>query len=102
MRRMPTPSRISVLVCGLLAVATPFLAGALSWGYLDEAQRGGPFFYALYWPVLALSALPARVSEPLLENALPMVLLYFGGYLVVDQLVRALRAAAARRARPRA
>src|SRR3954454_1973056 len=96
---MRTPSRLSVLVCGLLAVATPFLAGALSWGYLDEAQRGGPLFYALYWPILALDALPERLSQPLLENALPMVLMYFGGYLLVDQLARALRDAARRRMR---
>jgi hypothetical protein len=96
---MRTPSRLSVLACGLLAVATPFVAGALSWGYLDEAQRGGPLFYALYWPILALDALPPRVSQPLLENALPMVLMYFAGYLLVDQLVRALRDAARRRMR---
>lgn len=94
---MHAPSRTSVLACGLLAALTPFLAGAMAWHYLDEAQRGGPFFYALYWPILALDALPARVGGPLLENALPMVLMYFGGYLLVDQLVRRLRAVLRRR-----
>lgn len=96
---MRSPSRISIWLCAALAVLTPFVAGALSWGYLDEAQRSGPLFYALYWPILALDALPPRFSAPLLENALPMVLMYFGGYLLVDQLVRALRDAIARRRR---
>ena len=95
--RMRTPTRSAVWLCAALAVLTPFLAGALSWGYLDESQRGGPLFYVLYWPILALGALPPRAREPLLENALPMVLMYFGGYLLVDQLVRAAFRALRRR-----
>jgi len=94
---MRAPSRSSIWLCAALAVLTPFVAGALSWGYFDEAQRGGPLFYALYWPILALGALPERAREPLLANALPIVLMYFGGYLLVDQLVRAAFRALRRR-----
>ena len=89
---MYTPSRRAILICALLAVLTPFAAGAVSWHYFDEAQRGGPLYWLLYWPMLAIDLLPARIAGPLLENALPRVLLYFAGYLFVDQLWRGRQA----------
>ena len=87
---MPVPNRLSVLISAALAVATPLLAGARAWRLVDEEPHAGVGYVLLYWPSLLLDLLPARAAEAFQLSALPTVLLYFGGYLLLCQLARSL------------
>ncbi len=87
---MPAPSRPSLLIAAALAVATPLVAGAQAWRLVDEEPRSGALYVLLYWPSLLLDLLPARAAEAFTLSALPTVLLYFGGYLLVCEGARAL------------
>ena len=87
---MPAPNRLSILISAALAVATPLLAGSLAWRLIDEEPRSGVGYVLLYWPSLLLDQLPARAAEAFQRSALPTVLLYFGGYLLLCQLARTL------------
>jgi len=87
---MPAPNRLSVLICAALAVATPLLAGARAWQLVDESPHAGVGYVLLYWPSLLLEQLPVPAAEAFQRSALPTVLLYFGGYLLLCQLARAL------------
>ena len=87
---MPAPNRLSILISAALAVATPLLAGSLAWGLVDEEPRSGAGYVLLYWPSLMLDQLPARAAEAFQRSALPTVLLYFAGYLLLCQLARTL------------
>ncbi len=86
---MPAPNRLSVLISAALAVATPLVAGARGWRLVDEEPHGGAGYVLLYWPSLLLELLPKRAAEAFQLSALPTVLLYFGGYLLLCQGVRA-------------
>jgi len=86
---MPS-NRLSILLSAALAVATPFLAGSMAWGYVDEDRRSGVVYVLLYWPSILIDSLPARFAEGFTRSALPTVLLYFGGYLLLCQGARAL------------
>lgn len=80
---MSLARRLVLLACAFLAVVTPLLAGAHAWRYVDEAwvpQSAEPL---LLWPSLLIAALPARAEEVLTASALPTVLLYFAGYLLM-------------------
>ncbi len=100
---MRAPDRLAVLVCAALAAATPMLAGTLAWRYVDEWQQTGALFYALYWPSVAIEQLPDAARRAFTMSALPTVLLYFAGYLLVFQAVRAAVARGVGRGkRPRA
>ena len=87
---MPAPNRLSVLLCAALAVATPLLAGSMAWRLLDDGRRSGAVYVVLYWPSILIDCLPARFAEGFTRSALPTVLLYFGGYLLLCQGARAL------------
>jgi len=89
-RRMPAPNRLSVLISAALAVATPVLAGARAWRLVDEERHLKAGDVLLYWPSLLLDQLPPRAAEAFQRSALPTVLLYFGGYLLLCQLARTL------------
>ena len=86
---MPAPNRPSILISAALAVATPLLAGASAWHYLDDDRRTGLIYVLLYWPSILIDALPPRAAEAFTLSALPTVLLYFAGYLLLCQGVRA-------------
>ena len=85
---MPAPNRPSILISAALAVATPLLAGASAWHYLDEDRRTGLIYVLLYWPSILIDALPPRAAEAFTLSALPTVLLYFAGYLLLCQAAR--------------
>jgi len=87
---MPAPNRPCILVSAALAVATPFVAGAQAWRLLDEGRRWGAVDVLLYWPSLLLDQLPPRAAEAFQRSALPTVLLYFGGYLLLCRFARTL------------
>jgi len=87
---MAAPTRLTILLSAALAVASPLVAGAMAWGYLDEDRRHGLAYWLVYWPSILLDLLPARAAEAFTLSALPTVLLYFGGYLAVCEGVRAL------------
>ena len=87
---MPAPNRLSVLISAALAVATPLLAGAHAWQLVDEDRRWGAGDVLLYWPSLLLDELPPRAAETFQRSALPTVLLYFGGYLLLCRFARTL------------
>ena len=87
---MPAPTRTSVLVSAALAVASPLVAGAQAWRLVDEEPRSGALYVLVYWPSLLLEQLPPRAAEAFTLSALPTVLLYFGGYLALCEVVRAL------------
>ena len=88
---MHVPSRSTVVVCGLLAVLTPALGVLMAKSYFVDGGggHGAAVFYLLYWPVLLLQALPERIAVPLAGSPFLVLLMYFGAYLLVDQLVRA-------------
>jgi len=88
---MSAANRLAVVACATLAVATPLLAGAGVWRYLDPEHRHGLAYVLLYWPSIALDALPARAAEAFTLSALPTVLIYFAGYLLLWRLLRLLR-----------
>ena len=87
---MPAPNRLSILVSAALAVVTPLLAGAHAWRLVDEGHRWDTRDALLYWPSLLLDQLPPRAAEAFQRSALPTVLLYFGGYLLLCGLARTL------------
>ena len=87
---MPAPNRLSILVSAALAVATPLLAGAMAWRLLDDDGRSGPVYVLVYWPSILLDHLPPAAAEAFTLSALPTVLLYFAGYLLLCQAVRSL------------
>jgi hypothetical protein len=86
---MPAPNRLSILISAALAVATPLLAGAMAWRLLDEDGRSGFAYVLVYWPSILLDCLPAAAADAFTLSALPTVLLYFGGYLLLCHAVRA-------------
>ena len=86
---MPAPNRSSILICTALAVATPLLAGRMAWRLLDDDRRSGVAYVLMYWPSILIDSLPTRFAEGFTRSALPTVLLYFGGYLLLSQGVRA-------------
>ncbi len=86
---MPAPNRSSILISAALAVATPLLAGASAWHYLDDDRRTGLIYVLLYWPSILIDALPPRAAEAFTLSALPTVLLYFAGYVLLCQGARA-------------
>jgi len=81
--------RPSILISAALAVATPLVAGSQAWSYLDESNRHGVAYVVLYWPSILLSHLPPAATRAFTLSALPMVLMYFAGYLLVCRVVRA-------------
>jgi hypothetical protein len=85
---MPAPNRLSILISAALAVATPLLAGAMAWRLLDDDGRSGLVYGLVYWPSILLDQLPAAAADAFTLSALPTVLLYFGGYLLLCQAVR--------------
>lgn len=87
---MPAPNRPCILACAALAVATPLVGGARAWHLIDEGARRGAVDVLIYWPSLLLDQLPARAAEAFQRSALPTVLLYFGGYLLLCQVARTL------------
>ena len=87
---MAAPDRPSILISAALAAATPLLGGAMAWRLLDDAGRSGLVYGLVYWPSILLDALPTVAADAFTASALPTVLLYFGGYLLVCQAVRAL------------
>ena len=87
---MPAPNRLSILISAALAVASPLLAGAMAWRYLDDDRRSGLIYVLVYWPSILLDRLPERAAEAFTLSALPTVLLYFAGYLLLCQGARAL------------
>ena len=86
---MLSVNRASVLIAATLAVASPFVAGALAWGYVDERARG-PGYLLLYWPMLLIDHLPQRASSVLMTSGLVPLLLYFGFYLLACHGLRLL------------
>ena len=87
---MVAPNRPSILISAALAVGTPLLGGAMAWRLLDDAGRSGLVYVLVYWPSILLDALPTVAADAFTESALPTVLLYFGGYLLACQALRAL------------
>ncbi len=87
---MAAPHRLDILISAALAVATPLLAGPRAWRLLDEQAHPGALDVLLFWPSLLIDQLPARAAEAFTLSALPTVLLYFGGYLLLCQGARAL------------
>jgi hypothetical protein len=87
---MAAPNRFSILLSAALAVATPLLAGTMAWSYLDQDRRSGLVYVLLFWPSILIDRLPAPAAEAFTLSALPTVLLYFAGYLLLCQGVRAL------------
>jgi len=90
MPRMPAPSRVTILTCAALAVASPLVAGAQAWRLVDEEPRSGACYLLLYWPSILIDQLPPRAAEAFTLSALPTVLLYFAGYLALGWGVQAL------------
>jgi hypothetical protein len=86
---LPAPDRPGILLAAALAVATPLLAGSMAWSYIDEDQRHGAAYMLLYWPSILLDRLPPAAAAAFTLSALPMVLMYFGGYLLLIQVARA-------------
>jgi len=86
---MLAPNRSSILVSAALAVASPFAGGMLAWRYVDESSRGLGYVL-LNWPVILVTQLPGRVTDALMTSGFAVLLLYFGGYLLLCQLARTL------------
>ena len=86
---MAASDRPSILISAALAVCTPLLGGAMAWRLLDDDGRSGLVYVLVYWPSILLDCLPAVVADAFTVSALPTVLLYFAGYLLVCQAARA-------------
>ena len=86
---MPTPNRLSILISAALAVATPLLAGSMAWRLLDDDGRSGLVYVLVFWPSILLDQLPTAAADAFTLSALPTVLLYFAGYLLLCKGVRA-------------
>jgi hypothetical protein len=87
---MSAPNRLSILISAALAVATPLLAGSMAWRLLDDDGRSGLVYVLVFWPSILLDLLPTAAADAFTLSALPTVLLYFAGYLLLCQGVRAL------------
>ncbi len=87
---MPAPNRLSILLSAALAIATPLLGGSMAWRLLDEDRRGGVVYALVYWPSILIDQFPAPAAAAFTLSALPTVLLYFAGYLLLCQAVRAV------------
>ena len=87
---MAAPNRLCILISAALAVATPLLAGTRAWSLVDEEPRSGVLYVLLFWPSILLDHLPAAAAAAFTLSALPTVLLYFAGYLLLCQGARAL------------
>jgi hypothetical protein len=86
---MVAPNRPSILISAALAVCTPLLGGSMAWRLLDDDGRTGLVYVLVYWPSILLDALPGVIADAFTVSALPTVLLYFGGYLLLCQAMRA-------------
>ena len=86
---MLAPNRSSILLSAALAVASPLVGAVMAWGYVDERSRGLGYVL-LYWPVILVAQLPQRVTDALMTSGFVVLLLYFGGYLLLCQGVREL------------
>ncbi len=86
---MLAPNRSSILIAAALAVASPFAGGLLAWRYVDASARGLGYVL-LYWPVILVRELPARITDALMASGMVILLMYFGGYLLLCQLARTL------------
>jgi len=86
---MSAPNRLSILISAALAVATPLLAGSMAWRLLDDDGRSGLVYVLVFWPSILLDQLPTAAADAFTLSALPTVLLYFAGYLLLCQGVRA-------------
>ena len=86
---MAAPHPPSILISAALAIPPPLLGGAMAWRLLDDDGRSGLVYVLVYWPSILLDGLPAVVADAFTVSALPTVLLYFGGYLLLCQAVRA-------------
>ena len=87
---MSAPNRLSILISAALAVATPLLAGSMAWRLLDDDGRSGLVYVLVFWPSILLDLLPNAAADAFTLSALPTVLLYFAGYLLLCQGVRAV------------
>jgi hypothetical protein len=87
---MLAPNRLSILLSAASAIATPLLGGSMAWRLLDDDRRGGLVYALVYWPSILIDRLPAVAAEAFTRSALPTVLLYFAGYLLLCQAARAL------------
>jgi hypothetical protein len=87
---MSAPNRLSILISAALAVATPLLAGSMAWRLLDDDGRSGLVYVLVFWPSILLDLLPTAAADAFTLSALPTVLLYFAGYLLLCQGVRAV------------
>ena len=89
MAAMLVPNRFSILLSAALAVASPFAAAVMAWGYVDEHARGLGYLL-LYWPVLLANTLPPGAVQVLMASGFILLVLYFCGYLLVCHAVRLL------------
>lgn len=87
---MAAPNRLSILISAALAVASPLVAGSMAWRLIDDDGRSGLVYLLVFWPSILLDLLPTRAADAFTLSALPTVLLYFGGYLLLCQGVRAV------------
>jgi hypothetical protein len=86
---MPSVNRASVLIAAALAVASPFVAGALA--RADAGASASAAGLALLdWPNRLIGQLPARIGGVLMRSGLVPLLLYFGAYLLACHGVRLL------------
>lgn len=60
----------------------------MAWRLLDDDRRGGLVYALVYWPSILIDQLPAAAAEAFTRSALPTVLLYFAGYLLLCQVAR--------------
>ena len=81
---MLAPNRSSILLSAALAVASPFVGGLLASRHVDAGH------VLLNWPVILVAQLPARVTDALMASGMVVLLMYFGGYLLLCQLARTL------------
>ncbi len=86
---MLAPNRFSILLSAALAVASPLVGAVMAWGYVDERSHGLGYVL-LYWPVILVAQLPQRVTDALMTSGFVVLLMYFGGYLLLCQLARTL------------
>ena len=82
-------NRASVLIAAALAVASPFVAGAMARAHAAGGAPGAGFVL-LDWPNLLIGLLPARVGGALMMSGLVPLLLYFGAYLLACHGLRLL------------
>ncbi|MBW8760125.1 MAG: hypothetical protein JF586_21225 [Burkholderiales bacterium] len=82
-------NRASVLIAAALAVASPFVAGAMA---RADGAVGAPGAgrVLLDWPNLLIEQLPGRIGGVLMMSGLVPLLLYFGAYLLACHGVRLL------------